>query len=174
MAKQEKQPRVNEDIEAEEVRLVDAEGEQVGVVSLQEAFDRADEAGLDLVEVSPQAEPPVCKIMDYGKYKYEASKQAHRAKAKTKQVQLKEVKFRPKTDQHDYQVKLKNAIRFLKQGDRVKVTMRFRGREMLHQDIGRGILQRIEEDLAEYGKVEQQPKLEGRQMIMVVTPIKHQ
>ena len=153
--------------------MVGSDGEQVGVVSLQEAFDRADEEGLDLVEVSPQAEPPVCKIMDYGKYKYEASKRAHKAKAKAKQVQLKEVKFRPKTDQHDYQVKLKNAIRFLNQGDRVKVTMRFRGREMLHQDIGREFLQRIEADLAEYGKVEQQPKLEGRQMIMVVAPHKH-
>jgi len=128
---------------------------------------------LDLVEVSPQADPPVVKVMDYGKYKYEESKRAHKAKAKTKQVQLKEVKFRPKTDQHDYQVKLKNAIRFLNQGDRVKVTMRFRGREMLHQDIGRDFLQRIEADLAEYGKVEQQPKLEGRQMIMVVAPHKH-
>ena len=113
------------------------------------------------------------KIMDYGKYKYEASKRAHKAKAKTKKVELKEVKFRPKTDQHDYEVKLKNAIRFLNQGNRVKVTMRFRGREMLHQDIGRDVLGRIEEDLAEYGKVEQQPKLEGRQMIMVVAPHKH-
>jgi len=152
--------------------LVDAEGEQVGVVSLQDAFDRADEAGLDLVEVSPQAEPPVCKIMDYGKFKYEESKRAHKAKAKTKQVQLKEVKFRPKTDQHDYQVKLKNARRFLEGGDRVKVTMRFRGREMLHQDIGRELLERIEEDLGDLGKVEQKPKLEGRQMIMVVAPLK--
>jgi translation initiation factor IF-3 len=152
--------------------LVDAEGEQVGVVSLQDAFDKADEAGLDLVEVSPQAEPPVCKIMDYGKFKYEESKRAHKAKAKTKQVQLKEVKFRPKTDQHDYQVKLKNARRFLEGGDRVKVTMRFRGREMLHQDIGRELLERIEEDLGDLGKVEQKPKLEGRQMIMVVAPLK--
>jgi len=152
--------------------LVDAEGEQVGVVSLQDAFDKADDAGLDLVEVSPQAEPPVCKIMDYGKFKYEESKRAHKAKAKTKQVQLKEVKFRPKTDQHDYQVKLKNARRFLEGGDRVKVTMRFRGREMLHQDIGRELLERIEEDLGDLGKVEQKPKLEGRQMIMVVAPLK--
>jgi len=125
-----------------------------------------------LVEFSPQAEPPVCKIMDYGKYKYEESKRAHKAKAKTKQVQLKEVKFRPKTDQHDYQVKLKNARRFLDAGDRVKVTMRFRGREMLHQDIGRELLERIEEDLGDVGKVEQRPKLEGRQMIMVMTPLK--
>ena len=156
------------------MRLVDAEGEQVGVVSLQDAFDRADDVGLDLVEVSPQADPPVCKIMDYGKYKYEASKRAHKAKQKQKQVQLKEVKLRPKTDTHDYEVKLKNARRFLEQGDRVKVTMRFRGREMLHQDIGRDILEQIEEDLAGIGKVEQQPKLEGRQMIMVVTPVKQQ
>ncbi|WP_443081477.1 translation initiation factor IF-3 [Thiohalorhabdus sp.] len=173
MAKQEKQPRVNEDIEADEVRLVGSDGEQIGIVSLQDAFDRADDEGLDLVEVSPQAEPPVVKIMDYGKYKYEASKRAHKAKAKTKKVELKEVKFRPKTDQHDYEVKLKNAIRFLKQGDRVKVTMRFRGREMLHQDIGREVLERVEQDLSEHGKVEQQPKLEGRQMIMVVAPLKH-
>lgn len=163
---------MNDAIEAEEVRLVDAEGGQFGVVSLQEAFDKADEAGQDLVEVSPQASPPVVKIMDYGKYKYEASKRAHKAKQKQKQVQLKEVKIRPKTDEHDYEVKVKNAIRFLKQGDRVKVTMRFRGREMLHQDIGREVLERIEEDLAEYGKVEQQPKLEGRQMIMIVAPLK--
>ena len=163
---------MNDAIEAEDVRLVDAEGGQYGVVSLQEAFDKADEAGMDLVEVSPQAEPPVVKIMDYGKYKYEASKRAHKAKQKQKQVQLKEVKIRPKTDEHDYETKVKNAIRFLKQGDRVKVTMRFRGREMLHQDIGREVLERIEEDLTEYGKVEQQPKLEGRQMIMIVTPLK--
>lgn len=155
------------------MRLVGSDSEQIGVVSLEEAFDRADEEGLDLVEVSPQAEPPVVKIMDYGKYKYEASKRAHKAKAKAKQVQLKEVKFRPKTDQHDYEVKLKNAIRFLKQGDRVKVTMRFRGREMLHQEIGREVLDRIEADLAEYGKVEQHPKLEGRQMTMLVAPHKH-
>ena len=163
---------MNDAIEAEDVRLVDAEGGQYGVVSLQEAFDKADEAGMDLVEVSPQAEPPVVKIMDYGKYKYEASKRAHKAKQKQKQVQLKEVKIRPKTDEHDYETKVKNAIRFLKQGDRVKVTMRFRGREMLHQDIGREVLERVESDLAEYGKVEQQPKLEGRQMIMVVAPHK--
>jgi translation initiation factor IF-3 len=152
--------------------LVDQEGEQVGIVPLQQAQERADEAGLDLVEVSPAAEPPVCKIMDYGKYKYEASKARHRAKQKQKQVQLKEVKIRPKTDQHDYEVKLKNAIRFLNNGDRVKVTMRFRGREMLHQDIGQEVLERIEEDLAEYGKVEQRPKLEGRQMTMLVAPVK--
>jgi translation initiation factor IF-3 len=151
---------------------VDQEGEQVGIVPLQQAQERADEAGLDLVEVSPAAEPPVCKIMDYGKYKYEASKARHRAKQKQKQVQLKEVKIRPKTDQHDYEVKLKNAIRFLNNGDRVKVTMRFRGREMLHQDIGQEVLERIEEDLAEYGKVEQRPKLEGRQMTMLVAPVK--
>lgn len=151
---------------------MDQDGEQVGIVPLADAQERADDAGLDLVEVSPAAEPPVCKIMDYGKYKYEASKARHRAKQKQKQVQLKEVKIRPKTDQHDYDVKLKNAIRFLNNGDRVKVTMRFRGREMLHQDIGQEILERIEEDLAEYGKVEQRPKLEGRQMTMVVAPVK--
>ncbi len=155
------------------MRLIGNDSEQIGIVSLQEALERADEEGLDLVEVSPQAEPPVVKVMDYGKYKYEASKRAHKAKAKTKQVQLKEVKFRPKTGQHDYEVKLKNAIRFLKQGNRVKITMRFRGREMLHQEIGQDFLDRIEEDLSEYGKVEQQPKLEGRQMTMMIAPHKH-
>lgn len=142
------------------------------MVPFKQALAQAQEAGLDLVEVSPQAEPPVCKLMDFGKYKYEESKRRHRAKQHQKQVQLKEIKLRPRTDQHDYDVKLRNAIRFLQDGDRVKVTMRFRGREMLHQDIGREVLERIETDLGQYGKVEQSPKLEGRQMSMVVAPLK--
>ena len=161
-------PRVNDDIRAEEVRLVDAEGEQRGVVSKKEALEIADESGLDLVEVSPNAEPPVCKILDYGKYKYEQQKKAAEARKKQKVIDVKEIKIRPTIEEHDYAVKLRNARRFLEAGDKVKVTMRFRGREMAHQDLGVEVLNRMKEELADLGKIELEPKLEGRQMIMVL------
>jgi translation initiation factor IF-3 len=142
------------------------------VVSLEEAKQAAEEAGLDLVEISPNANPPVCRIMDYGKHKFQLSKKAQEAKKKQKQTQVKEVKFRPGTDEGDYQVKLRNLVRFLDDGDKAKVTLRFRGREMAHQDLGLKLLKRVEEDLAEHGTVEQRPKLEGRQMVMVIAPAK--
>lgn len=163
-------PRVNENIRAEKVRLVDADGEMAGVVSVPEALRMAEEAGLDLVEVSPNADPPVCKILDYGKYKYEQQKKAAEARKKQKTVDVKEVKIRPGIEKHDYDVKMRNARRFLEGGDKVKVTMRFRGREMAHQDIGLGVLRKMKEELADVSKPELEPKLEGRQMIMVLGP----
>ena len=163
-------PRVNENIRAEKVRLVDADGEMAGVVSVPEALKMAEEAGLDLVEVSPNADPPVCKILDYGKYKYEQQKKAAEARKKQKTVDVKEVKIRPGIEKHDYEVKMRNARRFLEGGDKVKVTMRFRGREMAHQDIGLGVLRKMKEELADVSKPELEPKLEGRQMIMVLGP----
>lgn len=156
------------------MRLVGDDGEQIGIVSIQDALDRAAEAGLDLVEISPQAEPPVCKIMDYGKYRFEEQKKRQAARKKQKQTQVKEVKFRPGTDIGDYNVKLRNLTRFLNDGDKVKVTLRFRGREMAHQELGRDLLKRVENDLAELANVEQFPKMEGRQMIMVMAPKKKQ
>lgn len=152
--------------------MIDQDGEQQGVVLLDSALRTAEDAGLDLVEVSPNAKPPVCRIMDYGKFKFEQSKKQQEARKKQKQIQVKEVKFRPGTDEGDYQVKLRNLIRFLKDGDKAKVTLRFRGREMVHQDIGLRLLKRVEEDLTDYGTVEQRPKLEGRQTIMVFAPLK--
>lgn len=162
--------RLNEAITAPQVRLVGPDGEQIGVVTLVEANKAAEEAGLDLVEVAPQAQPPVCRVMDYGKYLFEESKKRHAARKKQKQIQVKEVKFRPGTDEGDYQVKLKNLMRFLSSGDKAKVTLRFRGREMVHQRLGLKLLQRVEKDLEEYAMVEQYPKLEGRQMVMVLAP----
>jgi translation initiation factor IF-3 len=141
-------------------------------MSRREALQFAEEKGLDLVEVSPNAEPPVCRIMDYGKFLFEKNKSQQVAKKKQKQIQVKEIKFRPGTDQGDYQVKLRNLIRFLSEGDKAKVTLRFRGREMQHQDLGRELLERVQADLAEYGTVEQFPKVEGRQMVMVFAPKK--
>jgi len=161
-------PRVNRMINVREVRLVDQDGENVGVVGRDRAIEMAEEVGLDLVEVSPNASPPVCKILDYGKFKYEAQKKKNEAKKKQKIIDVKEIKMRPNIDDHDYDVKLKAARKFLGDGDKVKVTMRFRGREMAHQDIGMGVLNRVKDDLEEMGKVEQYPKLEGRQMIMVI------
>ena len=154
------------------MRVIDQDGEQVGVVPLEKALALAEEADLDLVEISPNAEPPVCRIMDYGKFKFEQSKRQQSARKKQKQVQVKEVKFRPGTDVGDYRVKLRNLIRFLQDGDRVKVTLRFRGREMAHQELGRELLERVKQDLEEYGVVEQFPKMEGRQMVMVMSPKK--
>ncbi len=152
------------------MRLIDAEGEQVGVVSNSEAQQIAEDSELDLVEIVPTAEPPVCRIMDYGKYVFEQNKKRHAAKRKQKQIQVKEIKFRPGTEESDYQVKLKSLVKFLTNGDKVKVTLRFRGREMVHQELGSKMLDRIEADLEEYGLVEQYPKLEGRQMVMVLAP----
>ena len=152
--------------------MIDAEGRQVGVVSRSEALRMAQEADLDLVEVSPTADPPVCRIMDFGKYLFEQNKKAHAAKRKQKQIQIKEVKFRPGTEEGDYQVKLRNLIRFLEEGDKAKVTMRFRGREMAHQEVGRELLGRVQQDLAPYATVEQHPLMEGRQMVMMFGPKK--
>ncbi|WP_215782665.1 MULTISPECIES: translation initiation factor IF-3 [unclassified Paludibacterium] len=169
---QEREARINGEITAREIRLVGVEGEALGIVSLREAMAMAEENDIDLVEISPTAQPPVCKLMDYGKFKYEQSKKRHEAKQKQKQIQVKEIKFRPGTDDGDYQVKLRNLIRFLTDGDKAKVTLRFRGREMAHQDIGLALLKRVEADLAEVGVVEQFPRLEGRQMVMMISPKK--
>jgi translation initiation factor IF-3 len=147
-------------------------GENVGVVPIDEALRIAEEAELDLVEISPNAEPPVCRVMDYGKFRFELSKKAQQARKHQKQIQIKEVKFRPGTDEGDYQVKLRNLNRFIKDGDKAKVTIRFRGREMRHQELGAKLLDRIEADLSEIATVEQRPKMEGRQMVMVFTPKK--
>ena len=167
-----KSHRLNEEINAPEVRLLGEDGEQLGVVSSRQALHLAEEAGLDLVEIAPLAQPPVCRIMDYGKFKYQEAKKAHEAKLKQKQVQVKEIKLRPGTDENDYQIKLRNMIRFLSEEDKVKVTLRFRGREMAHQEFGMRQLERIKADLEPYGVVEQMPKMEGRQMIMIIAPVK--
>ena len=164
-------PRVNEKIRAPEIRLIGADGENVGVVSPERALDMADEAGLDLVEISPNANPPVCKIMDYGKFKYEQQKRESEARKKQKIIEVKEVKFRPNTDTHDYDVKMRNVFKFLENGDKVKVTLRFRGREMAHQNLGRELLERVAEDIQDVGKVENMPKMEGRQTIMMIGPL---
>lgn len=152
--------------------MIGADGEQVGVMPTRQAIQLAEEAELDLVEVSPNAAPPVVRVMDYGKYLFEQNKKLQVAKRKQKQIQIKEVKFRPGTEEGDYQVKLRNLVRFLTEGDKAKVTLRFRGREMMHQDLGRKLLKRVEEDLAEMAIVEQHPRLEGRQMVMVLSPKK--
>jgi translation initiation factor IF-3 len=152
--------------------LVGEEGEQLGIVTVRDALAMAEEREVDLVEISPTAQPPVCKLMDYGKFKYQQSKKKHEAKLKQKQIQVKEIKFRPGTDDGDYNVKLRSLIRFLTEGDKAKITLRFRGREMAHQDIGLALLKRVEADLAEVGTVEQFPKLEGRQMVMMIAPKK--
>jgi translation initiation factor IF-3 len=152
------------------VRVIGSDGHQVGVIPIAEALQMAEAAGLDLVEISPNVSPPVCRIMDFGKFQYEESKRKHAARKKQKQIQVKEVKFRPGTDVGDYQVKLRNLIRFLENGDKAKITLRFRGREMAHQELGMELLKRVEADLADYGTVEQRPRLEGRQMVMVINP----
>ena len=163
-------PRVNEQIEAEKVRVVNADGEMVGVISKEEGIEIAFEVGLDLVEVSPNADPPVCKVLDYGKYKYEAQKKANEARKKQKVIDVKEIKMRPGIDEHDYQVKMRSVRRFLDEGDKVKMTIRFRGREMTHQELGMKVLDRVREDVDELAKVEQFPKSEGRLMTMVIAP----
>jgi len=167
-----KRVRRNREITATEVRLIDAEGEQAGILKLDDPLAKAQEATLDLVEVSPNAEPPVCRIMDFGKYLFEQKKKTQQGKTKTKQVQVKEIKFRPGTDIGDYNIKLKKLIQFLSEGDRAKITLRYRGREMAHQELGVALLKRVEKDLEDYGTVEQFPKMEGRQLVMVMTPKK--
>ena len=164
--------QINGEITASEVRLTDATGTPVGIVSLHEAITSAEEANLDLVEISPNAEPPVCRVMDYGKYIFEKSKKDKEQRQKNKQVQLKEIKFRPGTDEGDYQVKLRNLTRFIEDGNKVKVTLRFRGREMAHQNLGTKLLNRIKADLVELTNVESFPSMEGRQMVMVLAPKK--
>jgi len=154
------------------VRVLGVEGEQLGILATPDAQRLADEAGMDLVEIQPNGDPPVCRIMDFGKFKFEAQKKAQAAKKKQKQVEIKEVKFRPVTDVGDYQIKMRNMLRFLEEGDKVKVTIRFRGREMSHQDLGQNLARKIQEDVGENGTVEQFPRLEGRQMVMMIGPKK--
>ncbi|MFO1154761.1 MAG: translation initiation factor IF-3 [Rhodospirillales bacterium] len=163
-------PRINDEISVPTVRLIDADGEQKGVVSVRDALQMAFAAGLDLVEIAPQAEPPVCKILDFGKFKYEAQKRRNEARKKQKVIEVKEIKMRPGIDEHDYQVKVRNMRRFLDEGDKVKVTIRFRGREMVHQDLGLKVLDRVRDELEDLSKVEQYAKLEGKQMVMVIAP----
>jgi translation initiation factor IF-3 len=164
--------RRNDEIATSRVRVIGANGEQVGILDIEEALASATELGLDLVEVAPNSDPPVCRIMDYGKFVFEQNKKAQSARRKQKQIHVKEVKFRPGTEEGDYQVKLRNLIRFLSQGDKTKVTLRFRGREMAHQELGYELLKRVQSDLEELGQVEQHPQLEGRQMVMVIAPKK--
>jgi len=154
------------------VRLIGANGEQVGIVPIAQALKMAEEAEVDLVEIAPLAKPPVCKLMDYGKFKYREAKKAHEAKLKQKQIHVKEVKFRPGTDEGDYRIKLRNLIKFLEEGDKTKVTLRYRGREMAHQEFGVRLIERVKQDLDPYAVVEQFPKMEGRQLIMVLAPKK--
>jgi translation initiation factor IF-3 len=163
-------PRVNEEIRVPQVRLIDQDGEMIGVMSAREALIRAYDVGLDLLEISPNAVPPVVKILDYGKYKYEQQKKANEARKRQKVVEIKEIKVRPNIDDHDYDVKMRQAKEFISEGDKVKVTLRFRGREMAHQDLGLKVLDRIRTEMAELTKVEQMPRLENRQMIMVLAP----
>ena len=162
--------RSNGDIRVPNVRLIDDEGNNFGVISTSDALDRAADAGLDLVEVSPNVDPPVCKIMDFGKFKYEQQKKANEARKRQKIVELKEIKMRPGIDDHDYQTKMRNANKFLENEDKVKFTIRFRGREMAHQDLGRRVLERVQEELGDAVKLEAHPKMEGRQMVMIVAP----
>jgi len=163
-------PKINEAIRAKDVRLIDENGENVGVVSHADALERAVKVGLDLVEISPDAEPPVCKILDFGKYKYQAQKKAAEARKKQKVVEIKEIKLRPMIDDHDYEVKMRSIQRFFEEGDKVKVTLRFRGREMAHQDLGYKLLDRVKGDTAKIAKIEQEPRFEGRQVVMVLAP----
>lgn len=168
----EKKLRLNEEIIAPQVRLIDVQGKQVGILELGAAMTMADEAGLDLVELGPTEEPPVCRIMNYGKFVFEQTKKKHASRRKQKQIQVKEIKIRPGTEEGDYQIKLRNLLKFLDQGNKVKVTLRFRGREMAHQELGVKMLKRIEEDVEQFGNVEQEPKIEGRQMVMLMKPRK--
>jgi translation initiation factor IF-3 len=167
-----KEQRLNDDITYEQIRLVSDSGEQLGILSPDEARKIAEERGMDLVEIAPNAEPPVCRLMDYGKYLYASAKKKQESKKKQKQITVKEIKFRPGTDIGDYDIKVRNLTKFLDAGNKVKVTLRFRGREMAHQELGMEMLKRVEEDLKEIGVVEQMPKMEGRQMVMVLAPLK--
>ncbi len=163
-------PRINEDINVPEIQLIDTTGDNIGVVSIADGLARAAEAGLDLVEIAPNSEPPVCKILDFGKYKYQAQKKAAEARKKQRTVEIKEIKMRPNIDTHDYDVKMRSIRRFFEEGDKVKVTLRFRGREMAHQELGAQLLDRVKSDTSTIAKVESEPKLEGRQMVMVLAP----
>jgi translation initiation factor IF-3 len=163
-------PRINDEIRVREVQLIDHDGTNHGVTEIQAALDMARQAGLDLVEIAPNSSPPVCKILDFGKYKYQAQKKAAEARKKQKIVEIKEIKIRPMIDDHDYDVKMRSMRRFFEEGDKVKVTLRFRGREMAHQELGVQLLERVKSDTAPLAKVEQEPKFEGRQMIMVLAP----
>ncbi len=167
-----KEQRLNDDITYEQIRLVSDSGEQLGILSPDEARKIAEERGMDLVEIAPNANPPVCRLMDYGKYLYASAKKKQESKKKQKQITVKEIKFRPGTDIGDYDIKVRNLTKFLDAGNKVKVTLRFRGREMAHQELGMEMLKRVEEDLKEIGIVEQMPKMEGRQMVMVLAPVK--
>ena len=163
-------PRYNEFIQSPKVRVIDEDGENLGVMYTREAMEQAQEAGLDLVEVSPNADPPVCKFLDVGKFKYEAQKKANLARKSQKTQEIKEIKMRPNIDDHDYDVKMRSIHKFLGEGDKVKVTLRFRGRELAHGELGMQLLQRVQADVAEAAKVEQHPRMEGRQMLMVLAP----
>ena len=163
-------PRVNGRIRAAQIRLIGADGENVGVVTPERGMELAEQAGLDLVEISPNAEPPVCKIMDFGKYKYETQKREAEARKKQHIIEIKEIKFRPGTDTHDYDVKMRNVMKFLDEGDKVKITLRFRGREMAHQELGLQLLHRVADDVKDVAKIENMPRLEGRQMVMMIAP----
>ena len=168
----EKKHRTNGEIRVNEVRLIGIEGEQLGIVKLAQALDMAEENEVDLVEIAPNAAPPVCRLMDYGKFRYQEQKRQQEARAKQKVIQIKEVKFRPATDDGDYNVKLRNVRRFIEDGDKVKVSLRFRGREMAHQELGMRVLERVRDDVEEICQVESFPRLEGRQMVMVLAPRK--
>jgi translation initiation factor IF-3 len=163
-------PRVNEEIRVREVQLIDQTGHNHGPTDIQAALAKAQEAGLDLVEIAPNSTPPVCKILDYGKYKYQAQKKAAEARKKQKVVEVKEIKLRPMIDDHDYDVKMRSMQRFFEEGDKVKITLRFRGREMAHQELGTALLNRVKEDTSKFAKVEQEPRFEGRQVVMVLAP----
>ena len=162
---------LNEEIRVPSVRLIGADGSQVGIVARDDALAEARLASLDLVLISPDAEPPVCKIMDFGKFKYETQKREAEARKKQKIIEIKEIKFRPNTDSNDYEVKMRSVFKFLEGGDKVKITLRFRGREMAHQELGRQLLERVAEDTKEAGKIENFPKMEGRQMVMLIGPM---
>ena len=163
-------PRINEMINSRSVRCIDPDGEQLGILSIDEAMNKAEELGLDLVELQPNADPPVCKILDYGKHKYQAQKRANEARKKQKIIEVKEIKLRPNIDQHDYQVKMKAVRKFIDGGDKVKITLRFRGREMAHVELGADLLSRVQEDIDDFAKIESMPKMEGRQMTMILAP----
>ncbi|UOF94148.1 MAG: translation initiation factor IF-3 [Bordetella sp.] len=170
----EKSNRINGEIRVPEVRLINLNGEQLGIVKISDAIQLSEQNSVDLVEIAPNASPPVCRLMDYGKFKYQEKKRLSEARSKQKIIQVKEVKFRPATDEGDYKVKLRNLRRFLDEGDKAKVTLRFRGREMAHQEFGTRILERIRDDLSEFAVIEEMPKLEGKQMVMVLSPRKSQ
>ena len=161
-------PRINEMINSRSVRCIDPDGEQLGILSIDEAMNKAEELGLDLVELQPNADPPVCKILDYGKHKYQAQKRANEARKKQKIIEVKEIKLRPNIDQHDYQVKMKAVRKFIDGGDKVKITLRFRGREMAHVELGTDLLSRVQGDIDDFAKIESMPKMEGRQMTMIL------